>query len=71
MIGIGSRPVSAMRPANTETYAAAPGARHSITSSTCATVMSAVTLTFTPSATSRRRSGPMNSPPVLVTGIFT
>ena len=50
MIGMGSRPVSAIRPANTETNAGGPPASVATVRSTCATVISAVTLSFTPVA---------------------
>jgi hypothetical protein len=48
MIGTGSLPVSAMRPANIEIYAGGPARRFVATRSTFASVRSAVTLTLTP-----------------------
>ena len=71
IIGTGSRPVSAMRPANTDTTVAAPPltARH--TSRTWASVIRAVTLSFTPDFDRRSMSGIEDSPRVFVIGIFT
>ena len=54
MIGIGSRPVSAIRPAKTETTWPGPPCEAAATVSTWATVISAVTLRWTPSAESSR-----------------
>ena len=71
MIGIGSTPASAMRPAKTEMYDGAPSLTAAVISSTCAVVKSAVTFTLTPSSESSRTSGAIDSPDVVVTGIFT
>ena len=72
MSGTGSRPVSAMRPAKTETQAGAPPASAAPTSRTWSSVSIAVTFTLTPArgerADQRRTDG---SPRVLVTGILT
>ena len=51
----GSRPVSAIRPANTEMQLGAPSATAAVISLTCAGVNSAVTLTWTPSSRARAR----------------
>ena len=50
MRGIGSRPVSAIRPAKTDTTEGAPPLRASAVSRTCSSVQIAVTLSFTPAA---------------------
>ncbi len=71
MIGSGSTPASAIRPANTEMYEGAPSLTAAVISSTCAVVKSAVTLTFTPSSENSRTSGAIDSPAVVVTGILT
>jgi hypothetical protein len=71
MIGTGSRPVSAIRPANTEMIAESPGRRHSVTCFTCSRESNAVTFSFTPALDKRSMSGPENSRFVFVTGIFT
>ena len=52
--GIGSRPVSAMRPANTETTDGAPPSSARATSRTCSSVQIAVTFSFTPAPASSR-----------------
>ena len=52
--GIGSRPVSAIRPAKTETTWPGPPSDAAATASTWAVVISAVTLRCTPSADSSR-----------------
>src|SRR5438874_5227328 len=71
MIGIGSRPVSAIRPAKTDTMAGTEGDRISTTAATCCSVISAVTFTLTPAATRPRTSGMDDSPLVFVMGILT
>src|SRR6266536_1783011 len=71
MCGIGSIPVSAMRPANTETIAGVSRLSVSATSATCAMVMTAVTLSKIPSRDIRRMTGPVNWPLVVTTGILT
>ena len=71
MIGTGSRPVSAIRPANTEMMASGPPARAPAAVSTWRTVMSAVTLRCTPSSASVRTTSAVLVPRVSVTGIFT
>ena len=68
MIGSGSIPASAMRPAKTETQHGAPslsGARDHLD---LRGVNSAVTLTLTPASESSRTSGASDSPVVVVTG---
>ena len=63
MSGTGSRPVSAMRPANTETIAGVSGARRVDDRATCSSVMIAVTFSLHAGrATAARISGPQNSP---------
>ena len=71
MIGTGSIPASAIRPANTEMYDGAPSLTASVSSSTCAVVNTAVTLTFTPPSDSSRTSAAIDSPLVVETGILT
>ncbi len=71
MIGIGSIPASAMRPAKTDTHEGAPSLTAAVISSTCAVVKSAVTFTFTPPSESSRTSDAIDSPNVVMTGIFT
>ena len=71
MIGSGSTPASAMRPANTEMHEGAPSLTASVISSTWAVVNSAVTFTCTPPSDSSRTSGAIDSPLVVETGIFT
>src|SRR5206468_4227296 len=71
MIGNGSMPASAMRPANTETKQSGPLASALATHSTCSTVKSAVTFTLVPASTSRLSRSSVRSPLVLVTGILT
>ena len=72
MIGIGSRPESAMRPAKTETKRAWPSGEPARGVSTCASVISAVTFTLTPSAEQPlRRPAPSCSRRVVVIGTFT
>ena len=71
MCGTGSRPVSAMRPANTEMHERAPPRTASTTSWTCRSDMTAVTLSLTPSCDSRRTRLALDSPRVFVTGILT
>ena len=69
--GTGSRPVSAIRPAKTETNAPTSSARLSTTRATCSSVRIAVTFSFTPAAESRRTRESLGSPRVFVTGTFT
>ena len=71
MIGTGSRPVSAIRPANTEMQLGAPSATAAVISLTWRSVNSAVTLTCTPSALRSRITSASDSPRVVVTGTFT
>jgi hypothetical protein len=71
MIGRGSMPASAIRPAKTDRKAGAPSLTAAVTSSTCAVVKSAVTLTLTPLSESSLTNGTIDSPAVVVTGIFT
>src|SRR5258707_15798505 len=71
IIGRGSLPVSATRPAKTDTQAAGPSARQVDTSRTCCKVIRAVTFTFTPARARRRNSPYEGSRRVLVIGIFT
>src|SRR5712692_7656421 len=71
MIGTGSLPVSAIRPANTDTIAGTEGDKTSATLITCCSVISAVTLTLTPAATNARTNGMDDSPLVFVMGILT
>ena len=69
--GTGSTPASAMRPAKTETNEGAPSLTAVAISSTWASVNSAVTFTLTPYSESSRTSGAIDSPDVVVIGIFT
>ena len=62
MIGTGSMPASAIRPAKTEMYDGAPSFTAAVISSTWAVVNRAVTLTLTPSSDSSRTSGAIDSP---------
>src|SRR2546425_12351931 len=71
IIGIGSLPVSAMRPANTDTMASTDGDSTSATVATCCSVMIAVTFTLTPAATRSRIKDMDDSPLVFVMGILT
>ena len=73
MIGIGSRPVSAIRPAKTETKPAGPSASQlADLLDLRRAVISAVTFTLTPSAGERSRDArPIGSPCVVVTGTLT
>src|SRR5450755_12778 len=71
IIGTGSRPVSATRPANTEMTAWQPPASVTVTASTWLSVMSAVTFTWTPEPLSSRTTAAVLFPRVSVTGIFT
>ena len=71
MIGTGSIPASAIRPAKTEMQDGAPSATAAVISSTCAAVKSAVTLTWTSASESSRTSGAIDTPPVVVIGILT
>ena len=71
MIGNGSTPASAMRPANTETQLGAPSRRARAMTSTWLGVISAVTLTLIPASDSSRTSGASDSPVDVVTGTFT
>ncbi len=70
-IGSGSQPASATRPAKIEIQLGGPFFKLSSTSSTCAMVIIAVTLTFTPSRAKRRINGAELRPRVSVMGIFT
>ena len=72
MSGTGSRPVSATRPAKTETIAG-DVRRQALGDPLrpARAVMIAVTLTTTPASASVRITGPVNAPLVVVTGIFT
>ena len=71
MSGTGSRPVSAMRPANTDTTDGAPPSSACATSRTWSSVQMAVTFSFTPAADSSLISARADSRLVLVTGILT
>ncbi len=71
MIGIGSTPVSAMRPANTEMIAGVFASSRAVMRSTWSSVMTAVTLRATPAFDKRSITAPANSRFVLVTGILT
>ncbi len=71
MIGMGSRPVSAMRPANTEMNDAGPLDRAPTTERTWSTVMSAVRLSWMPSAASFSARVPRWVPSVVVIGSLT
>ena len=71
MIGTGSMPASAIRPANTDMYEGAPSLTAAVISSTWAVVNRAVTLTLIPPSANSRTSGAIDSPRVVVTGIFT
>ena len=68
--GIGSTPVSAMRPAKTETTDGTAGFSASATSATCVSVSRAVTFNFTPAWPSSRMSGRHESPREFVIGIL-
>ena len=68
--GTGSIPVSAMRPANTETMVRDDGLTAFATTSTCSSVSIAVTLSEKPSFESVAISGPADWPLVLVMGIL-
>src|SRR3546814_3506163 len=68
--GIGSRPVSAMRPANTDTIAGVGGSRASATAATWAGGMSAVTFTTTPALDKAATGAPIKMHAVYVTGTF-
>ncbi len=63
--------MSATRPAKTEMLLGAPPASAPATSSTWRTVISAVTLTWTPSPERSLMNAVIGSARVLVTGIFT
>ncbi|HFB2048029.1 MAG TPA: hypothetical protein TECP_00375 [Hyphomicrobiaceae bacterium MAG_BT-2024] len=71
MIGSGSTPVSAIRPAKTETIACAPGTIASATISTCFGVKTAVIFRIMPSLDKALITSPANTPLVLVTGTLT
>ena len=71
MIGTGSRPESAIRPANTETKDPGPSASQEAASSTWSRVINAVTFTLIPLAESRRTTSAVGSPRVVVIGTFT
>src|SRR2546427_13291553 len=71
IIGIGSLPVSAIRPAKTDTMAGTDGDSTSATAATCCSVMMAVTFTLTPAATRLRTKEMDESPLVFVIGILT
>src|SRR5205807_22577 len=71
MIGSGSMPVSAMRPAKTETKQGAPPFTASTTPCTCSSVNSAVTLSAIPSCDSFFTSGNALWRLVFVIGILT
>ena len=71
MSGTGSRPVSAMRPAKTETTDGAPPDKALAVPLTCSSVQIAVTLSFTPLAASSATSGSADSRRVFVMGILT
>ena len=71
MTGTGSMPVSAIRPAKTDTIVRDEGLTAAATVSTWSSVSIAVTLSEKPSFDSREISGPADSPLVLVIGILT
>ena len=71
MRGTGSTPVSAMRPAKTETIAGVSGSSALTTSRTCCSVRMAVMFSFTPAFERRSISGIDDSFFVFVIGIFT
>src|SRR5579863_6374037 len=70
-IGIGSRPVSAIRPAKIDTSDGAPPESAAADAATCRTVKTAVTLIRTPSWDKRRVRSAVGRPAVSVTGILT
>src|SRR6185436_463385 len=69
--GAGSRPVSAIRPANIEMKADAPPDKAPANSRTCSKVNTAVTLTFTPEFERTLTNSIDDCRFVFVTGIFT
>ena len=69
--GMGSTPVSAMRPAKSEMMDGASVSTASTISSTCVGVKIVVTLTLMPSAESLRTSSAVDSPLVVTHGILT
>jgi hypothetical protein len=71
MIGIGSMPASAIRPANTDRYDGAPSLTAFAISLTCSVVNSAVTFTLIPLSASSRTRLAVDWPDVVVTGILT
>lgn len=71
MIGTGSLPVSAMRPAKTETTAGTSRCKTAATLLTCFNVKIAVTFNWTCSSASSLINGIDDSPRELVIGIFT
>ena len=70
MSGTGSTPVSAMRPAKTETTEGTAGLSASATPATCLSVRIAVMFSFTPCFASSLMSGSEDSPREFVIGIF-
>src|SRR3546814_12172352 len=69
--GIGSRPVSEMRPAHTDTIAGVDGLRASATAATWAGVMIAVTITTTPGLDNTTNGTTMKLAAVSDPGAFT
>ena len=69
--GMGSTPVSAMRPAKSEMMDGVSASTASTISSTCVGVKIVVTLTLMPSAESLRTSSEVDSPLVVTHGILT
>ena len=69
--GMGSTPMSAMRPAKSEMMDGVSASTASTISSTCVGVKMVVTLTLMPSAESLRTSSAVDSPLVVTHGILT